>query len=124
MTSKQIMWRFLIAKGSITESMSYYGRSADIEATERYKKTTIKMLFDSINWDETTDVVDGDEEFFLGTFCEYNDKVKDLRGTLVLKGGKETNWYLAMDDDISITECINAVLEFSENPASIFQTSE
>ena len=77
-----------------------------------------------IDWDKTTDVVDGDEEFFLGTFCEYNDEVKDLRGTLVLKGGKETNWYLAMDDDTSITECINAVLEFSEKPESIFKTSE
>jgi len=108
--SDKLLWLYLIKKGGLLESESYYGNIIDIEGTKQLREA-IKKDGSIINWKKSTPVVQDTDYKFLGTFADEDDKVEHLKGELVIKN-KKYKFYLELQD-MSIKSVIADVMQDS-----------
>jgi hypothetical protein len=114
MNYKQAMWIYLITKGMVLKSESYYGDTFDYEETENIRdRTAFGRSF--INWDKTSDVKDGWKRHFKGTFCDNDEEIGYLKGTLVRSNGMTTTWKMELHSDWSFCETVRSVFDLMQD---------
>lgn len=100
--AEKILWEYLINKGYVIESESYYGNLSDIDQT-----LTIRNDMAKIDWDKSTPIKQDTEYKFDGTFSE-NLTVEYLYGELSYRNKKYT-FHLELDG-MSIIDLVKEVL--------------
>ena len=101
LTLKEAMWHYLIKRGSVIESESYYGDLINYDVELEYKDLDITRC---------SEIEDGYSDEFNGTFVEAS-QIEYLKGTAVTTEGKTYMIKFSMDDHWSFSECMQTILE-------------
>jgi hypothetical protein len=104
--AEKLMWKYLLERGGVIGSKSYYGTSIDFEKTNKCQ-AFIKEF--GIDWKETKGVVDDYDHEFNGTFDDPA-KVTFLKGTLVLNNGTKWEWYYEYYEPFNILELVKDII--------------
>jgi hypothetical protein len=104
---QELVWLYLIGKGTVLVETSYYGNT-----TDSVMMSWVRDNVDKIDWTKTTPVEDGYDEEFNGTFAEPN-QIKYIRGDLYI-GDKKLNIYFKIDSDWNFSEVVRDVVSILE----------
>lgn len=100
--AEKALWKYVINKGYVIETKSYYGNTYDFERTE-----VIRNNMDKINWDKTNHIRQDTEYEFTGTFAD-DISVQYLYGKLSYMN-RVYEFHLKMANQ-SIIELVKEVL--------------
>ena len=113
MNTKQMMWKFLIENGHVSERC-YYGSSHDDVTTRSWREgVKLAQWGDLIDWSKTGEVKDDSYSTFEGTFCDAGS-VEVMEGTMVLLNGKKLRWELELEGH-TVVSLIQKILEGVRN---------
>lgn len=102
----KLLWMYLINKGMVLESESYYGNITDYDGTIQLRNAISKNP-DIVNWDKSEQVKQDSEYVFVGTFAD-DQPVNFLKGAINISK-KSYVFYLELSD-MSVKDVISDIL--------------
>lgn len=111
-TAKKLMWKFLLKKGQVIRSKSYYGNSySEAQTGELHDKIRVSHV--DVDWGKTKEVEEGLEGLFQGTFHD-NPEIKYMEGEIVFKDGDKFSVHWNPEESgepLTYTQVINEILK-------------